>query len=157
MYFLISLICFTLRPGPPPADGNIQTSTEIAEITEIAYAEKITQNDNEPSSEILTRKHKRYIEQQFNYTVEYSRNTWNGVETTLPSFETLINDSSLNMNNETTNLPEQYSNEIDTTVNETRHVTDMFLTNGTDILPTLIRNEVRSSFDLTTIFYFTIK
>lgn len=56
MYFLLSLICFTLRPGPPPADG-IQPTTEIPEMTEVTFAEKNLKFTTD--SGVIGRKRKR--------------------------------------------------------------------------------------------------
>ncbi|XKL66119.1 hypothetical protein PGB90_009539 [Kerria lacca] len=57
LYFLISLICFTLRPGPPPVDG-IQSNTEIGEMTEITpnkYPDQVVDNSNN------VKRRKRYV------------------------------------------------------------------------------------------------
>lgn len=106
----------------------------MPEMTEITYSEKILPNDDENSSEMLTRKHKRYISEELNYTVEYSKNISTDVEmTTLPSFDSL-NESSLNMN-ESTIFSREYFNEIDT-ANSTENST-LFYMNGTDVSPTL--------------------
>ncbi|XP_065210023.1 transient receptor potential cation channel subfamily V member 5 isoform X2 [Planococcus citri] len=121
LYFLLSLICFTLRPGPPSADGNMQVTSEMPEMTEITYAEKIIQNDTQSASEMLTRKHsKRYSQQEFNYTVEYSKNASSNFETTTQSsFESSsaasVNGSSLNMNNDVpmSNQRQRYYNVAD--------------------------------------------
>lgn len=148
LYFLLSLICFTLRPGPSSAaDGNMQVTSEIPEMTEITYAEKIIRNDNESASEMLTRKHsKRYSRQEFNYSVEYSKNASTDLETTTPSFESWsVNGSGLNMNNDvlTSNQQQRYYNVADSRINSTENSSnDFFTTEMADVLSTTFYDEV---------------
>ena len=77
LYFLLSLICFTLRPGPPPSDG-VQATTEIPKLTQVTFVEKNLDKFT-GNNETLVRRNKRYStnttnqqdSQQFSTTVEW--------------------------------------------------------------------------------------
>lgn len=53
---MISLICFTLRPEPPPSES-IQATSEISQLTQVTFAEKNTDKCAESKELLVQRKH----------------------------------------------------------------------------------------------------